>query len=200
MKKNVWNFDIHPFFKSCARHNAKPFAFFIFGFSSLFWIFWCITHDGSLLMTSVTHVIHGFDIFLFYFPVFWMENIHWELTIFMLHIFTFFYHFIWYILVQKWACRIVFSVQSSQPACHVMCKVAYPKFATVYKPSWLLLELLSHPPHSHLPPSQMQLLTWFFLLWPLAIIYYHLGILNSFMLHLGYYKSPQTAIFFCHTV
>ena len=76
-----------------------------------------------------------------------------------------------------------------------MCKVAYPKFATVYKPSWLLLELLSHPPHSHLPPSQMQLLTCFFLLWPLAIIYCFFGILNSFILHLGSYKSPNNAIF-----
>ena len=76
-----------------------------------------------------------------------------------------------------------------------MCKVAYPKFATVYKPSSSLLELLSHPPHSHLPPSQMQLLTWFFLLWPLAIIYYYLGISNSFILYLGSYKSPNTPIF-----
>src|SRR6266700_3082544 len=64
-----------------------------------------------------------------------------------------------------------------------MCKVAYPKFATVYNPNSALLALLSHPPHSHLPPSQMHLLTWFFLLWPLAIIYYHMGILNSFLLH-----------------
>jgi hypothetical protein len=76
-----------------------------------------------------------------------------------------------------------------------MCKVAYPKFATVYNPSSSLFELFSHLPHSSLPPSQMHLLTWFFLLWPLATIYYHLGILNSFVLHLGFHKFPNIAIF-----
>jgi hypothetical protein len=46
-----------------------------------------------------------------------------------------------------------------------------------------------HSPHSHLPLSQMQLLTWFFLLWPLAIIYYYLGLLNSLL------TSPKIKIF-----
>ena len=91
---------------------------------------------------------------------------------------------------------MVFSVQISQLSCHVMFKVAYPKFATVYKPSSSLFELLSHPPHSHLPPPQMQLLTWFFLLWPLATIFYDLGVLNIFLLHWESYKSQNTAIFY----
>ena len=75
-----------------------------------------------------------------------------------------------------------------------MCKVAYPKFATVYKPSSSLLEFLSHPPTSHLPHPQMHPLTWFFLLWPLATIFCCLGIFNSLILHLGFYKFPNNAI------
>jgi len=143
--------------------------------------------------------VYSFKIYLINFPSIWTENIFWEMAMFMLDSFTFFDHFIWKNLVHKWGCSIVFSFQTSQPACHVMCKVAYPKFTTVYNPSSSLLELLSHPPHSHLPPSQMQLLTWFFLLWPLAIIYYYLGILNSFILHLGSYKNHKHCYFFCHT-
>jgi hypothetical protein len=91
---------------------------------------------------------------------------------------------------------MVFSVQTSQSLCHVMFKVAYPKFATVYNLTSSLLELLSHPPHSHLPPSQMHLLIWFFLLWPLATVFYDLGILDSFIPHWGFYKSQNTAIFY----
>ena len=139
--------------------------------------------------------VYSFNIFLINFPSIWTEDIFWEMAMFMLDIFIFFYHFIWKNLVHKWTCSLDFSFQTSQPACHVMCKVAYPKFATVYNPNSALLALLSHPPHSHLPPSQMHLLTWFFLLWPLAIIYYHMGILNSLLLHLGPFKSPNSAIF-----
>lgn len=76
-----------------------------------------------------------------------------------------------------------------------MCKVAYPKIFTVYKPISSFLELISHPPYSDLPSSQIKLLTLFFLLWPLAIIYYYSGLLNSFILYLGCYKSPNSAIF-----
>jgi len=70
------------------------------------------------------------------------------------------------------------------------CKVAYPKFPTVYNASSSLLELLSH-----LPPPPMHLLTWFFLLWPFATIYYHLGLSNSLLPHWESYKSLDTAIF-----
>ena len=41
----------------------------------------------------------------------------------------------------------------------------------------------------------MYLLTWFSLLWPLATIFCHLGILNSFIPHWGFYKSQVTVIF-----
>ena len=57
MKKNVWNSDIHPFTISCARYNAKPFAFSIFGFYSFFWIFWYIIHRCRIFMTWVTSII-----------------------------------------------------------------------------------------------------------------------------------------------
>ena len=56
-KKNVWNYHIHPFTKSCARHHAKPFTFYIFGFYSFFWIFWYITHRSRLFMTWVTSIV-----------------------------------------------------------------------------------------------------------------------------------------------
>ena len=45
------------FYKSCARHNAKPFAFYIFGFSSFFWSLWYITHGGRLSMTWGTYIV-----------------------------------------------------------------------------------------------------------------------------------------------
>src|SRR6266446_3135609 len=47
---------------------------------------------------------------------------------------------------------------------------------------------------SHLPPPPMQLLTWFFLLWPLATLYYHLGPSDHLLHHLGSHKSSTTAI------
>ena len=57
MKKKVWNYHIHPFPKSCARNNAKPFAFFTFGSSSFFWIFWYIIHGGRLIITWVNCIV-----------------------------------------------------------------------------------------------------------------------------------------------
>jgi len=53
MKKNVWNFDIHLLAKSCARHNAKPFNFYIFRFYSFFWISGYIIHGHSYFIPSM---------------------------------------------------------------------------------------------------------------------------------------------------
>ena len=40
----------------------------------------------------------------------------------------------------------------------------------------------------------MHLFTWFFLLWPLATLYYHLGLSNSLYYHWGHNKSSNTAV------
>jgi len=60
------------------------------------------------------------------------------------------------------------------------------KFPTVQSANTSLL--------SHLPPPQMHLFTWFFLLWPLATLYYHLGLSNSLLHHWGHHKSSNTAV------
>ena len=60
------------------------------------------------------------------------------------------------------------------------------KFPTVQSANTSLL--------SHLPPPQMHLFTWFFLLWPLATLYYHLELSNSLLHHWGHHKSSNTAV------
>ena len=180
------NFDIHLLAKSCARHNAKPFNFYIFRFHSFFWIFGYITHGDRYFITWVTNVYIWFQYLSIYFSkhpdVEYICRDSHASSFVSLPLFTILFERIWF------RNELIIFKHSNF---HVMwCKVAHPKFPTVYNASSSLLELLSH-----LPPPQMHLLTWFFLLWPLATIYYHLGVLNSLLPHWESYKSPDTAIF-----
>ena len=49
-------FDIQPFATSCARHNAKPFNFFSFGFYLFLTIFGYIIHDHSCFIPSMDYI------------------------------------------------------------------------------------------------------------------------------------------------
>ena len=70
MKRNVWNFNISLFAKSCTRHNAKPFNFFTFGFYSFLWIFGYILHDHSYFIPSMACIFF----YLMNFPAVIMIN------------------------------------------------------------------------------------------------------------------------------
>jgi len=100
-------------------------------------------------------------------------------------IFSYFYHFISQDLMKNWACNYFvvepnISCDGKQPTLN------FPQYKNA---SSSLFKLLSH-----LPPPQMHLFTWFFLLWPLATLYYHLGLSNSLLHHWGHYKSSNTAV------
>ena len=194
MKKKVWNYNIYPFPKSCARNNAKPFAFFTFGSSSFFWIFWYITHSGRLIITWVNYIVlylewvsrgHAYESMNQW--KFWLspgliknESLINQRT-------------------HKIASPETETLTTSQPACHVMCKVAYPKFATVYNPSSSLLELLSHPPT--FSPSTITNAAINLVLFALAFGHHLLLFRHIKQLYtsLGILQIHKHCYFFCHT-